>query len=215
MCKIWKKCARYWNYLGVSLVKVGHQDMRWWISKMTRLKTSCANVKTLVQKCTTYLRNLLSASRVDFRISVVNSNAAHVGLSSPHPVFQVLEPVVALTEAVTVIWVATSSPGFWAMCLFFGSDRFELIVCRWIPFLTLELTSAFWSIFGANRKISTVGSTNLSTVRHTELRKIYIKIFNVIYLLKSYLSERDRSKSRSVHGKLSGKFKKWVKTLLI
>ena len=50
-----------------------------------------------------FLRNLLSASRVGFRISVVNSNAAHVGLSSPHPVFQVLEPVVALTEAVTVI----------------------------------------------------------------------------------------------------------------
>ena len=60
----------------------------------------------------------------------------------------------------------------------------------------------------AARAISTVGSTNLSTVRHTELRKIYIKICNVIYLLKSYLSERDRSKSRSVHGKISGKFKK-------
>ena len=49
------------------------------------------------------LQNLLSASRVGFRISVVNSNAAHVGLSSPHPVFQLLEPVVTLTEAVTVI----------------------------------------------------------------------------------------------------------------
>ena len=122
--------------------------------------------------------------------------------------------MTALTEAVTVIWVGTSSPEFRAMCLFFGSDRFKLTVFRWIPFLTLELTSAFWSIFGANRKNSTVGSTNLSTVRHTELRKIYIKIFNVIYLLKSYLSERDRSKSRSVHGKISGKFKKWVKTLL-
>ena len=34
------------------------------------------------------------------------------------------------------------------MCLFFDSDRFELTVSRWIPFLTLELTSAFWSIFG-------------------------------------------------------------------
>ena len=55
--------------------------------------------KRIALRCTTrltngcfqyYLRNLLSASRVGFRISVVNSNATHVGLSSPHPFFHVL-----------------------------------------------------------------------------------------------------------------------------
>ena len=52
------------------------------------------------------LWKLPSASRVGFYISVVNFNAPQEGLSSPQPVFQLLEPVVALTEAVTVIWVA-------------------------------------------------------------------------------------------------------------
>ena len=41
---------------------------------------------------------LVSASQY-----VVNSNAAQEGLSSTQPFFQLLEPVVALTEAVTVI----------------------------------------------------------------------------------------------------------------
>ena len=33
------------TYVGISLAEVEHQDMCWWISKMTRLETSFANVK--------------------------------------------------------------------------------------------------------------------------------------------------------------------------
>ena len=74
----------------------------------TRLQKSSPNTggaeAAAVHRLTsTYLRKRFSASRVGFRISVVNSNAAQEGLSSLHLVFQLRKPVIALTEAFTTI----------------------------------------------------------------------------------------------------------------
>ena len=40
-----EKCVRCWNYLGIGFAKLEHQNVWWWISEMTGLKTSFANAK--------------------------------------------------------------------------------------------------------------------------------------------------------------------------
>ena len=61
-------------------------------------------------------------------------------------------------------------PGFRAMCLFFGSDRFEVGVCCWIPFLTLDITVlALGSVSGLFRSRTGPRLASLSLVLHSLL----------------------------------------------